>query len=95
MRFARVQLARRGFEQHTPEPRSLHIDEAYAERIAKGTVGLRIRVTRFDARAKLSQSKSAEVRARIIAGLRGDGAYADAALAHEMERLEQRREGGA
>ena len=83
------------FEQHTPEPRSLHIDEAYAERIAKGTVGLRIRVTRFDARAKLSQSKSAEVRARIIAGLRGDGAYADAALAHEMERLEQRREGEA
>ena len=35
-------------------------------RIAKGTVGLRLRVTRFDARAKLSQNKSDEVRATII-----------------------------
>jgi transcriptional regulator len=76
------------FEKHTPNPRSLMIDEPYAERIARGTVGLRIRVTRFDARAKLSQGKDAATRARIIEGLRGDGAYANAALADEMQRLE-------
>lgn len=78
------------FEHHMPEPRSLHIDEAYAERVAKGTVGLRIRVTRFDARAKLSQNKPDEVRANIIAALAGDGPYADPALAAEMQRLEER-----
>ena len=76
------------FEQHMPEPRSLHIDEPYAERIAKGTVGLRIRVTRFDARAKLSQGKSDEVRANIIAALAGEGPYAEPGLAAEMRRLE-------
>jgi transcriptional regulator len=76
------------FEQRMPEPRSLHIDEPYAERIAKGTVGLRIRVTRFDARAKLSQNKPDDVRATIIGALEGDGAYSDAALAAEMKRVE-------
>ncbi|TXK19667.1 FMN-binding negative transcriptional regulator [Homoserinibacter sp. GY 40078] len=78
------------FEQVMPEPRSLTIDESYAERVAKGTVGLRIRVTRWDARAKLSQNKAPEVRARIREGLRGDGPYAHPALADEMERLEGR-----
>src|SRR6478736_5275854 len=69
------------FEKRMPEPRSLHIDEPYAERIAKGTVGLRIRITRFDARAKLSQNKPDEVRATIIGALAGDGPYSDPALA--------------
>lgn len=79
------------FEKHTPEPRSLHIDEPYAQRVAKGTVGLRIRVTRFDARAKLSQGKDDATRARVIEGLRSDGPYSNPALAHEMQRLEDRR----
>ena len=52
------------FEARMPEPKSLHIDEQSARRIAKGTVGLRLRVTRFDARAKLSQNKTPEVVAR-------------------------------
>lgn len=79
------------FERHTPEPRSLSQDEAFSRRVAKGTVGLRIRVTRFDARAKLSQGKDDETRARIIEGLRGDGPYANPPLADEMQRLEERR----
>ena len=79
------------FEQRMPHPRSLHIDEPYAERVAKGTVGLRNRVTRFDARAKLSQNKPDEVRATIIDALAGDGPYAHPELAHEMQRLEDRR----
>ncbi|MCS0499100.1 FMN-binding negative transcriptional regulator [Protaetiibacter mangrovi] len=79
------------FEERMPAPRSLHIDEAYAERVAKGTVGLRIRVTRFDARAKLSQNKPDEVRATIIDALAGDGPYAHPGLADEMRRAEDRR----
>ncbi|QNO38342.1 FMN-binding negative transcriptional regulator [Protaetiibacter sp. SSC-01] len=79
------------FEQEMPDPRSLHIDEPYAERVAKGTVGLRIRVTRFDARAKLSQNKPEHVRERIVAELAGDGPYAQAGLAREMRLVEERR----
>jgi transcriptional regulator len=44
------------FEQVMPSPVSLQVDEETARRMAKGTVGIRIRVTRFDARAKLSQN---------------------------------------
>lgn len=75
------------FEKRMPTPVSLDIDRAKAERIAKGTVGLRIRVTRFDARAKLSQNKPPEVRSAIIAALEGSGPYSDAALAAEMRRF--------
>ena len=53
------------FEAGHPHARSLGEDEAGTRRIAKGTVGLRLRVTRFDARSKLSQNKPAEVRENI------------------------------
>ncbi|MDO9590222.1 MAG: FMN-binding negative transcriptional regulator, partial [Microcella sp.] len=43
------------FEQHVVNPRGLHLDPEYSRRIARGTVGVRVRVTRVDARAKLSQ----------------------------------------
>ncbi|WP_242090829.1 FMN-binding negative transcriptional regulator [Curtobacterium sp. DN_7.5] len=74
------------FEQVMPEPVSLEVDEQSARAMAKGTVGIRIRVARFDARAKLSQNKAPEVVERIVAGLRGDGPYASPALADEMVR---------
>jgi transcriptional regulator len=74
------------FEQRMPDPKSLHIDEESARRIAKGTVGLRMRVVRFDARAKLSQNKTPEVVERIIEALEGDGPYSSALLAEEMRR---------
>lgn len=75
------------FEKRMPTPVSLDIDEEKARRIAKGTVGLRIRVTRFDARAKLSQNKPPEVREAIMTALEGTGPYSDAALAAEMRRF--------
>jgi len=71
------------FEQHHPHGRSLADDEAGTRLIAKGTVGLRLRVDRFEARAKLSQNKSAEVRERITEHL-GRG---NPALAEEMRRV--------
>lgn len=75
------------FEKRMPTPVSLDIDRSQAERIARGTVGLRIRVTRFDARAKLSQNKTPEVREQIMTALEGAGPYSDAALAAEMRRV--------
>jgi transcriptional regulator len=70
------------FEQHRPGGRSLREDEAGTRRIAKGTVGLRLRVDRFDARAKLSQNKPAAVRDTITRQL----AEGNPALAAEMRR---------
>ena len=75
------------FEAPMPAPRALALDEEGTRRVAKGTVGVRLRVTRFDARAKLSQNRSDGVRERIAAELRGDGPYAQPALADEMDRV--------
>lgn len=75
------------FERRMPEPRSLARDEASARGVARGTVGLRLRVTRFDARLKLSQNRPEPVRQDVIAGLRADGPYRNPALAAEMERV--------
>jgi transcriptional regulator len=79
------------FERRMPEPVSLTIDEEQARHIATGTVGIRLVVTRFDARLKLSQNKTPEVVERIIAALDGDGPYSSAELAGEMRRVRDAR----
>lgn len=56
-------------ENGRPDARHLSQDEAGTRRSAKGTVGLRMVVDRFDARAKLSQNKAPHVRERITAEL--------------------------
>ncbi|MCU1513720.1 MAG: transcriptional regulator, partial [Microbacteriaceae bacterium] len=78
------------FEERMPQPVSLEIDEQDARHIATGTVGLRLRVTRFDARAKLSQNKTPEVVGRIIEQLEHGENYAQPALAAEMRRVHDR-----
>jgi len=78
------------FESPLPNPfrmRGTLENEAYAERIVHGTVGFRLRVTRFEAKDKMSQDKPAEVVSRIIATLREPGPYANPALADRMARL--------
>lgn len=75
------------FEDRMPYPVRLSTDEAAARRMARGTVGIRIRVSRVDARLKLSQNKSSEAVGRIVAGLDQDESYAQPALAAEMRRV--------
>jgi len=75
------------FERPVAEPRSLDLDEDGTRRLARGTVGIRVRVTRTDARLKLSQNKPPEVLDRIVAELEGDGPYASPALAAEIRRV--------
>ncbi|WP_353814262.1 FMN-binding negative transcriptional regulator [Agromyces sp. SYSU T00266] len=80
------------FEERMPEPRAIRSspeNAAYAERIAAGTVGLRIPITRFVAKNKMSQNRPAETVDRIIAELDGDGPYASPALAAEMRRTHE------
>jgi transcriptional regulator len=78
------------FEDHRPDGRHLSQDEAGTRRAAKGTVGLRMRVRRFDARAKLSQNKAPEVVDDITAHL----AERNPALAEEMRRQQDRPPAG-
>jgi len=78
------------FERVMPEPSSLSLDEAGTRRLAQGTVGLRIRVTRSDARHKLSQNKPPEVVDRIVDELEHGDRYRQPALAAEMRRVHGR-----
>jgi transcriptional regulator len=83
------------FEERMPQPRRMNgtLENAdYARRIVTGTVGFRLRVTRFTAKNKMSQNKPDSTVERIITELDGDGPYASPALANEMRR--SRRGGG-
>ena len=76
------------FEQGMPNAKSLRIDPATADKLAKGTMGLRIPITRVEARKKLSQNRTDVDRDSIIEHLSGEGRYSSAELADEMQRVE-------
>lgn len=81
------------FEDRMPAPRRMNgtIENAgYAARVAAGTVGFRLTVTRLVAKSKLSQNKPVETTLRILAELDGDGPYASPALAAEMRHVHDR-----
>jgi transcriptional regulator len=54
--------------------------------MAEGTVGIRVPISRFACKRKLSQNKDAVTRRRVIAALREPGPYHHPELADEMER---------
>jgi transcriptional regulator len=72
------------FERHLDEP--AYLDREKAIPIARGTVGLRIPIDRFEMKRKLSQNRDEESRKNAIAALREKGPYRHPALAGEMER---------
>jgi transcriptional regulator len=72
------------FERRLDQP--AYLEPAYAAPIAKGTVGLRIPIDRFELKRKLSQNKDDETRRNVIEALREEGPYRHPALAEEMER---------
>lgn len=72
------------FEQHVEEP--MWLDRDWGAPVARGTVGLRIPVSRFDVKAKLSQDKDPESVQNVIDHLRAPGPYSHPALADDMER---------
>ncbi len=72
------------FERAVEQPR--YLDQEWGREIAKGTVGLRIRVAHFVCKRKLSQDKDDLSRRQVIAELREPGPYMDPGLADEMER---------
>jgi transcriptional regulator len=72
------------FERRRDAP--AYLDREEAAPIARGTVGLRIPIDRFEVKRKLSQNKDEETRREVVAALRGEGPYRHRELAEEMER---------
>jgi transcriptional regulator len=72
------------FEQHVADP--VWLDQEIGARVARGTVGIRLPITRFTCKIKMSQDKDPVSQRQVLAELRGDGPYASAALADDMER---------
>ncbi|MEJ6554176.1 FMN-binding negative transcriptional regulator [Microbacterium esteraromaticum] len=84
------------FENRMPNPRGmwqLPNDAAFVHRLAAGTVGFRLTPATVVAKRKLSQNNSAETVDEVIAALEGDGPQANRALAAEMRRARDARQG--
>ena len=72
------------FEAAVERPWSLDRMGESAREMADEVVAFRLRAESWHLQAKLSQDKPAEERAGVLAGLEGDGAYANLSLAAEM-----------
>jgi transcriptional regulator len=76
------------FEEHVERP--LYLDPEVGRRIAPGTVGIRLPITRFVCKVKMSQDKDEASQRLGLELRRGTGPYASAALATDMERALRR-----
>jgi transcriptional regulator len=72
------------FEREVDEP--AYLDQEVGARIAPGTVGLRIPITRFVCKVKMSQDKDERSREQVLEALRRPGPYENRRLADEMDR---------
>ena len=59
----------------------------YVEKQLRAIVGLELTIERVEGKAKLSQNRSDEDRAGVVAGLRAEGGARESAVAEQMERL--------
>jgi transcriptional regulator len=73
------------FERHVEEP--MLLDPERGAKLAKGTVGLRLPITRFVCKLKLSQDKDPVSQRQVMAALRAPGPYQHPELAGDMERV--------
>jgi transcriptional regulator len=72
------------FEREVEEP--VYLEREVADRLAPGTVGIRVPITRFTCKVKMSQDKDDGSQRQVLAALRRPGPYRHDALATEMER---------
>jgi transcriptional regulator len=72
------------FEQHVEAP--VPLDPAVGARLSPGTVGLRLPITRFVCKVKMSQDKDPQSQRQVLDALRAPGPYSHPQLADEMQR---------
>ncbi len=73
------------FERHVQEP--MLLDPEWGASLARGTVGIRIPITRFICKVKLSQDKDPITQRRGVAALRAPGPYRHPELANDVQRV--------
>lgn len=80
------------YEAGAPAPWTMHdADASYVERLLGGIVAFTLHIERLEAKAKLSQNRSATDRAQVALGLRARGTHDDVAVAELMEEKERGR----
>ena len=72
------------FERHAEQP--AYLDPEIGEQLSRGTVGLRIPITRFVCKVKMSQDQDDRSREQVLEALLSPGAYHHPRLADEMDR---------
>ena len=72
------------FERHVDAPVAL--DQQLGARLAAGTVGIRLPITRFVCKVKMSQDKDPHSQRGVLDALRSPGPYGNPTLADDMER---------
>jgi transcriptional regulator len=72
------------FERRVAAP--MPLDPQWGAPVARGTIGIRLPVTRFICKRKLSQDKDPVSQRQVVAALRAPGPYRHVALAQDMER---------
>jgi transcriptional regulator len=72
------------FEQHVDAP--VYLEADVAARLAPGTVGIRLPISRFVCKVKLSKDKDPQSQRQVLEALRRPGPYQQLALADDMER---------
>jgi transcriptional regulator len=72
------------FERHVEEPMQLDLD--WGRPVARGTVGIRLPITRFVCKIKMSQDKDPVTQRQVMARLRSPGPFHNPELADDMAR---------
>ena len=72
------------FERHVAEP--MFLDPEWGRPLARGTVGIRLPITRFVCKVKMSQDKDEVTQRQVMAALRAPGPYRNPELADDMAR---------
>ncbi len=72
------------FERQVDEPMLLDAD--WGRPVAQGTVGIRLPITRFISKVKMSQDKDPVTQRQVMAALRAPGPFQNPGLADDMAR---------
>ena len=72
------------FERQVEEPMLLDLD--WGRPVARGTVGIRLPITRFVCKIKMSQDKSPVTQRQVMEALRAPGPFHNPGLADDMAR---------
>jgi transcriptional regulator len=72
------------FERHVEEPMLLDLE--WGRPVARGTVGIRLPITRFVCKVKMSQDKDLVTQSQVMEALRAPGPYKNPELADDMAR---------